>query len=396
MQSGYLKKVKPEYQPLLIILFDTLSVYSPLGVGWLHEEWHRSVLTQNQISSYNGIYDYDLFNSAIPIKEVADQDLINLKADSPADMVRLHSAGLEAEYEMNLVIEKHSFFFDHNPAMQFILLLNHLNNFAYMGTCATSYGDRTTHGFLSNETTDISDRDFTGLDCVAWVYDLFRPDEPYSARGTHPSGVGIDRYRTLDDLTTEEKHFLRLQTGLSLLNLIDPFLFHYSRFTAGDWQWNLNLRHHLTPFGYNLGSNLFLKKNTFNLLVTANMYVNNESMRPGFDVSVYRFPMTIFDYTLHASLRFIAWLQPQALLFADNKWKPGALTSLQLNFPTRWKSVEGFFAAEYKTDGWVAGNTYLDRAFGIRSGFTLVFQKQSPVLEWHLFDVLYLLTHLLN
>lgn len=51
----------------------------------------------------------------------------------------------------------------------------------------------------------VSVRDFTGHDFVAWVYDLHRPDEPYGARGIHPSGVGIDRYRKSAQLTPDER-----------------------------------------------------------------------------------------------------------------------------------------------------------------------------------------------
>ena len=41
------------------------------------------------------------------------------------------------------------------------------------------------------EERNIAKRDFVGLDCNAWVYDLFRPNEPYELRGIHPIGNWI-------------------------------------------------------------------------------------------------------------------------------------------------------------------------------------------------------------
>ena len=67
-------------------------------------------------------------------------------------------------------------------------------------------------------------RDFVGHDFTSWVYDLHRPDEPYAARGAHPSGVGYDRYRGPDDLTAGEKRYLDHMGRLQLLNFLDPNL----------------------------------------------------------------------------------------------------------------------------------------------------------------------------
>ncbi len=36
-----------------------------------------------------------------------------------------------------------------------------------------------THDAVREEGADVKRRDFVGLDFTAWVYDLFRPDEPY-------------------------------------------------------------------------------------------------------------------------------------------------------------------------------------------------------------------------
>jgi hypothetical protein len=79
------------------------------------------------------------------------------------------------------------------------------------------------------------------------------------ARGTHPSGVGIDRYVKYSDLTGEEQDFLKKQAYLSLLNFIDPQIISIHRFKRGNsagyksFNWMANLQagsreiYHLMP-----------------------------------------------------------------------------------------------------------------------------------------------------
>jgi len=80
--------------------------------------------------------------------------------------------------------------------------------------------DIDTDNIMNNEGTNILIRDFVGMDFTSWVYDLFRPNEPYTNRGIHPSGVGIKRYIKTSDLTKEEQSYLKLQGFLSLFNFI--------------------------------------------------------------------------------------------------------------------------------------------------------------------------------
>src|SRR5690606_9411397 len=98
----------------------------------------------------------------------------------------------------------------------------------------------------------------TGFDCVSYVYDLFRPDEPYEARGPHPSGEGIARYRSRDDLTATEKDYLHRMALYSWLNLIDPFWLTYTGWEWGDRLWTATLRHRLPPFGHIRVQNIFV------------------------------------------------------------------------------------------------------------------------------------------
>ena len=93
-----------------IIFMEYLYSYLPTGYGWVHEEWHRAVLKNRGIDSYDEIYDFKIFSSYISVSHIKDEDLIRLKANYPADMVRLSEAGNEANLELGLAIGKDSFF----------------------------------------------------------------------------------------------------------------------------------------------------------------------------------------------------------------------------------------------------------------------------------------------
>ncbi|MEQ1876301.1 MAG: hypothetical protein ABL958_06625, partial [Bdellovibrionia bacterium] len=72
-----------------ILGFDLISMYFPLGSAWLHEEWHRTVMTRRSISSYNDVYNIPIGSGVIAVSHVSDDDLIRLKRDHPAEFARL-------------------------------------------------------------------------------------------------------------------------------------------------------------------------------------------------------------------------------------------------------------------------------------------------------------------
>jgi len=357
-----------------IVLFDVFSLYFPPGDAWLHEEAHRAVMGQYGIDSYNEVYDIPLFSETIAVSDVTDEELIGLKRDHPADMVRLHSAGIESQYELVLKLEKDQFF-SHSPTWdQPLIWLNYLNNFAYLATCASNESNSITNDILNAEDQDVSNRDFTGLDCNAWVYDLFRPNEAYTDRGVHPSGVGVDRYIRYSDLTSEEQDYLKTQVKLSLLNFIDPFLFgvksldDYFGTPNNDWRWNATIRHHITPFGNNIGVNVFMKKETTNLFWTLNYYSNKNNRFMGLDASALRYPFQIKNLSLQSSLRASVWLQPKDQSFYANEKSLGYLISVK-SYYSITKNFELFLELMNKQSGWVPSEVSLDSETAGRLGF---------------------------
>ncbi|MEQ1534184.1 MAG: hypothetical protein ABL906_11560 [Sideroxydans sp.] len=365
-------------QELPIYLFDFIAGSWPLGQGWLHEEWHRAVLGRRGIDSYNGIYDFSS-SSMVSVSRVQDAALIALKREHPQELVRAHAAGFESQYEQNLEFEKHAFFNQHSPVMGAQLWLNHLGNILYMDMCASTMSNTETDLANQQEGANVARRDFTGFDCTAWTYDLFRPNEAYAARGVHPSGVGVDRYIKFSDLTTDEQRYLTRQRNLSLLNLMDPFLFGLNQFEtpSGKGYWNANLRHELTPFGYDIAANVFLKSSEGAAIFGAlHTYRNDKATSLGVDVTLPRYATRWFDKPVHITPRVFAWMQPDNLMFRDTSTKLGGLASVRVDVPIE-EGWEIYGELESKSKGWAAGNEYLDSKLAVRLGLTKVIETQS-------------------
>ena len=364
---------RPVARTLSTIGFDVVSLWLPFGAAWMHEEWHRAVLSRRGIHSFDEIYEFPLFAETISVKDVKDDDLIRLKKEHPADMIRLHAAGIEAQYEINFALEKDRFFLQPPTFDDAILWLNYINNISYLYACASNESNTITDELLQNENQDMSQRDFTGLDCDAWVYDLFRPNEPYEQRGQHPSGVGINRYIKYDDLTGTEQDYLKTNLKLSLLNLVNPFLFRFADFTATNpidrhpFRWNATLRHHLTSFGYSVDANFLYQQNPVNAIAIFHHYFNKNHFFPGFELAVVRLPISLFSKPMALSVRTSAWLQPKDQQFYTEDSELGGVATIKLNFPAP-RQWESFIEVEAKTKGWLAGNVYLGNDISLRLG----------------------------
>src|SRR5207253_1509064 len=73
---------------------------------------HRAVLGRRGIDSFDDVYRFQFGASSIAVSHVRDEDLIALKRDHPADLVRLDEAGIEAEQALVRRLEKEEFFGD--------------------------------------------------------------------------------------------------------------------------------------------------------------------------------------------------------------------------------------------------------------------------------------------
>lgn len=360
---------RPLWQKLGVAAFDLLMPGRPFGTAWLHEEWHRSLLTLRGIDSYNEVYDLKFFGGVVAISHVRDADLAVLKRDHNPDLVRLAAAGIESDHELTTALEKDEFFRGTTVYNRVLLWLQAINGVAYVGsTLLDQIDDLEREGHASEHTED--DKDILGHDVTSWVYDLFRPDEAYGDRGVHPNGAGVDRYIRRGELTTDERRYLQLQAGLALLNFVDPFLFGRGAFTAGGVRWNATLRHYLTPFGAAIDSNLYVASPaTGNLLLTVHSYYNK--LRPFVGLEGQFLDRSLGD-RFRVSSRAMVWQQPRDQAFRTTRGSLGGLASARLAMrlaPRHHATLE----VAAKSAGWVAGNPYLDANVSMRLGVELGF-----------------------
>ena len=358
---------------LSLVLFDVFGSLLPGGDGWVHEEFHRAVLGNRDIDSFDDIYRLNLGASTVAVSHVADDDLVRLKALHPTEQVRLGVAGIEGENLLMERLEKNTFFRGSTANHIALYWLTKLNSAFYVWSGATSEADELTDEMNASDGADVPVRDFTGHDFTAWVYDLHRPAEPYAARGVHPSGVGLDRYIKASDLTPEERDFLAKEGRLQIINFLDPNLLGLSGFDVrspfdgGTLRLNASASHYLTSFGHTIDANLFARQGAAKLFLVLHRYSNGARSFPGVDAQLLDFPVAVAGMPLDVSPRLSLWLQPEGQGFRSTSSQAGVLGALRLRQVTASR-VAAFVELEGKTEGWVAGNVALDRNVSVRIG----------------------------
>lgn len=356
----------------------------PLGLigGWAHEEWHRAVMSRRGISSRNGIFYASAWSEGlISVDRVTDEDLARLKRDHPAESVRLMSAGLEAQQQLGRRIGDDSFVYSaygrqRGPVyfsrtwMFPLLQINFLNQMVYHATCSNPGNDDLTDS-QNRRTLTVESRDFTGLDCVAFAWELHRPDTPYADRGPHPYGNGIDRYRSWSDLDGTERRFVRTQLGLHFLNLLDPHLYGIDGFAFGrgaEQRWLVQAGHMLTPYGYAIETRVSLLMGPLAGFFALEHGINGQSWFPGVRGQFVGLPLGRAPLSMDAVLG--AWLQPKDLRYDTKRVAPGGNVGATLH----WHIVPAAsfdLELEGKSAGFVPGNVYLDPNLSVRVGATL-------------------------
>jgi hypothetical protein len=342
--------------------------------GWVHEEWHRAVMASHDISSRNTIYDPRVWDgSVIAVDQVTDEDLARLKQTSPSDTARLMTAGMESQLELARRLGDAAFFEEGGRTrgglylsdswLSMTMLFQEISAMGYLGACAEGLDELTDE--MNREELTVPERDFAGADCTAWVYGLHRPSEPYESRGPHPYGAGIDRYRSGEDLTEQERAFLHQQFQLSLLNLIDPHLLSIDGFVLSNGtRWVASVGHTPNPFGHTLSLRGALQPQAGpGLLVVAQAHGWQGSITPGLEVTLHDQHLSALRLTSGLGL----WLQPEALRADATRSRPGGRLHAQLGWMAS-ERLELFVGAEAKSAGWVPGNVFLGPNASVRSG----------------------------
>jgi hypothetical protein len=358
----------------------TFAYVLPFGYTWMQKEYNRSILSRFGVSSFNG--DYDIINNRRGITGLTDNELSKFKANAPYDFIRLNAASQEGYILFSDLMTRKYFFYDLDDLSFIPALITVMLNCGQ--TNAPVLHEK---GFL-NINNDVkeaykndkgqNDRFIAAaptLFVVNWVYELFRPNEPYANRGLHPSGDGsVARYITYDQLTDDERTYLVRQGLLSCLNFVSPLLYGYKSIPLGQsgLEGNFALRHYLTSFGTDTSIQVFLKKNPFNMAFTFHNNINYENWFPAIEAELIDYPFTIGKLNMLFSPRILIGMQPNGQKFRTSTPEFLGLFGLRVDFKTI-KNVFPFVEFSAKTRGWVAGNEYLDTNVSVTLGASLRF-----------------------
>lgn len=352
-------------QRVAIGAFDGIWMMMPLGMGWLHEEYHRDIMTQYGVNSFNEMLLCRIFDEVTAVSHETDEDMAMLCDTHHSDFVRLNSAGHEGVVDLTRRMQANAFFYHQKLYNQYLYWSNAVQNLYYVFSCATGRSDKASINQMAKETT-IASRDFTGMDMCAWIHALCYPDTPYAARGTHPSGVGIHRYIMYDMIPDEGKAYLTRQAWLEAFNFISPMLFGRDRFRLGnsDSYGNFAFRHYLTSFGSDVSLDLYYQKAQYNLYGTIHTYHNADHHFGGLELGLVDLPL--LDNRMQAGGVVMGWVQPKDQLFKTASGTFGGLVKARMAYHSRF--LDPYVEFGWKSAGWVAGNGKLGSGAFLRAG----------------------------
>jgi hypothetical protein len=348
----------------------------PFGYPWMQQEFTRSILSRFDINSFNGTYS--IVNRG-PITGIDDYHLAYLKEKAPYDFIRMYEASTEGYILFSDTILRKIFFYDLEDLSNVTAFLAAFLAAGHTGVgVSANYNlydiDGEIKKFYESDGGQKS-RDIGGRYAINWTYDLFHPDEPFSDRGIHPSGDGIARYITLSQLAEDEKQYLVKQGWLGYLNFVSPMLYGFNAFPLGNdgLEGNFALRRYLTSFGTDILAQIFLKKAPFNMLFTYHSYMNYEHYFPAIEAELADFPLQFTPkFGLLLSPRILLGMQPRDQVFMTGEPEFLGLLGLRVDFDVS-KHVFPYLDLSFKTDGWVAGNEYLESNVSFKIGVSLRF-----------------------
>ncbi len=320
-----------------------------------HEEGHRSILTANNIGSISQPY----FNSkgAAYVKGVTDRELRHLRDNDLPTYIRLHTAGIESDY----MLTKHAemigcFGLDDFKIYRWEYWVRKFAIVQYYFTGVFGYDID-----IKEESNEL-ERDIVGYDTYGAVRHLFRP------------AMEFYRYTRYDELTTEEKRFIKRTGWCSLLNLANPLIVGKENFTIGkNTRLNFGLGYTMAPFGDFIDENMWIKYRAFNIAAYTRQFHNRSKWFYGGGVSLYDYrPIDRLSIDVSAHI----WQQPEELDFNTSESFIGGAIEFDIGFflldrnktPLRGFSLDlGFI---YKTKGFLPEEVRMNDHLGFRIGAT--------------------------
>ena len=336
----------------------------PLGV-FTHEEFHRSVLGVNDISSKNGNWIANRWDGTV--YGLSDEVLSGLKVNSINDLLYSYVSGVQSESFTTQVNAIEDFFhpraFYKNP----LYLYNAYYVWDYFKFSASSLSDSVKVIAPPHEDVNPIFRDFAGADLTAWIYDMFSPETPYTDRDLFPDGEGVNRRIGFSDLTMDGQDYLKKQKQLSMLNFVNPAIFLINRIRVSpDFQFLAFMQYSPVHFGNDIAVYVPFQIKSLNQLIVIHNYNNKDNYFPGFQYGIYN--LTPFlNKNMEIGGTFSFWIQPENQGFFDESGKFGGALEIMSDYHLG-RSLSLNITAGYKTEGWMIGNPYIGQKPKLRAG----------------------------
>jgi hypothetical protein len=348
------------------------------GYTWMRREFTRSILSS-----------FDL-KSKMEVIGLTDDEIQSFKEKSPKDMIRMYAAPIEG-YILFSNRMQHNIFFYNQEDFSFIPAL--ITPFLALGDTGAGLLVSLGEDYMPSMAALINDgiqsaydsdgdqlsRNLYARASFNWVYDLFRPNESYAARGTHPSGDGtVARYIRWSQLTDDEKNYLVTQGYLAYLNFVSPLLYGINSIPLGKtgFEMNFALNHYLTSFGADIPVRVYLKHNgekPLNMAFTYHNYMNYKNYFFALEAELVDFPIRITPkFAILLSPRVLVGMQPKNQVFKTGSPEFFGLASCRADFAVT-KHFLPYLEVTAKTDGWVAGNEYLGGNVSVTIGVSARF-----------------------
>ncbi|WP_247232848.1 hypothetical protein [Telluribacter sp. SYSU D00476] len=337
----------------------------PLGI-WAHEEFHRSVLGVNGVSSKNGNWIGSRWDGTV--YGVTDEALASLKTNNVSGLLHSYVAGAHAQNLTTLTNVQQDFFYRRSAYKNALYLYSAHYVYNYLKFSTSEVSDRVKDGAPNFEDPTAEQRDYAGSDFTAWAYDMFNPDKPYTDRDKFPGGEGVNRRVGFSDLSPEAQDFLLEQKKLSLINFINPAIFFINRINLGShFSFNFMGQYYPTHFGNDVALVVPIQLYYGKYVVGFHRYSNRNMTLPGVELGLIDGALT---NRWLVSVHLKGWMQPKDQSYFATESTAGGSLDLTTKYRIS-RSVLLNGAVTAKTAGWAAGNPYLDQNFSFRAGLSV-------------------------
>ena len=144
-------------------------------------------------------------------------------------------------------------------------------------------------------------------------------------------------------------------------------LFNVNRIALGDtgFYGNLAFRHFLTSFGTDTLLKVFLKKDIYNIAFVLHNYRNYEQWFPAIEAELVDFPLSLRSLNLYFSPRVLIGMQPENQRLKTETAEFIGLAGCRVDFNIS-RYFLPYFDLTVKTNGWIAGNEFVEKNVSIK------------------------------